>query len=844
MKVVFDDARPNESRLRRGLRWVAFVTLTGLGAVGIIGIVSYGVFASDVPDFKSIDDYRPKVVTQVFSQQGELIGEFFRERRIVLPYKDIPPRLIQGVLASEDDRFFEHSGIDYVGILRAAVKNLKAGRVVQGGSTITQQVAKSLLISEEGYKRGSAKKLSRKIREAILARRLERNLSKEDILALYLNQIFLGNQAYGVQAAAQNYFRKNVDELSLAETALLAGLPQAPSRFSPIKHPKAAKGRREYVLRRMLEEGFISQTELNEARDAEVKIFLAPDYARNTTPYFTEQVRRELLKRYDENALLEQGLRVFTTVDTERYRAAEDAVYNKLRLVDRRQGYRGPLAHMGTAKEQASFLEAYSRELKRLGRDTELKDGELYVGLIRAIDEARTNISLSIGTREAVLPLSAMRWARSVNPQKWFEGALLSKIPKSFQVGDVLLVRATTRDRIKSDQYAGPFMRAMPTDPTIQFVALEQEPNLEAALLSVESESGYVLAMIGGYSFDRSEFNRALQACRQPGSSFKPIVYAAALDLKHWTPSSTVLDAPVTFDDPRAGKRWKPANFNVSFEGEVCLRYALQKSMNVPAVRVLEAVGLGPATRYAERLGITTELKRELGLVLGSSCVKMEDMVNAYSIFANYGEHVRRRLITRVIDRDQRVLFDDGYYKDPWAGIGLKVDRAKHWLEDPPERIIDQQTGFLITKMMRNVVEGGTGTGARAVRVPVAGKTGTTNDSFDAWFIGFTTEITTAVWVGYDDYVTPMGRYEQGGRAALPLWVSYMKKAIKKKTGEFKAPPGINFVRIDPKTGYRARGDTPGAVLEAYRAGTEPKEYVAARGAASPDEFGLTDGKL
>lgn len=843
MSVEYEGEREKPSLKRRIGRFLLFGALVLFVAGGVVGLAAYGYFAQDVPNFKTLDDYQPKTVTQIYGQSGQIIGEYYRERRLVLPYERIPPKMVQAILASEDDRFFDHSGIDYWGIVRAAFANLKAGRVVQGGSTITQQVAKSLIIGAEGYKAGTAKKLSRKIKEAILARRLEKKLSKEDILTLYMNQIFLGNQAYGLQAAAQNYFRKDADELNIAEIALLAGLPQAPSRYSPIMHPKTAKERREYVLRRMLEEGFITEQELTEAKETPIVVYRAPSYSRDVTPFFTEHVRRELMDMYGADKVLDEGLKVWTTVDVERYRAAEDAVYTKLRQVDKRQGYRGPLKELKTKEEIAAFQKKYEKELMRLERYTKLEDGELYVGVVRKVDRAGYNIYLDIGPHEAVLPIATMRWARAVNPQIWFESGLLDRIPKSrFKRGHVLLVRKTSYDEIKKDRFAGPFLKSIPKDdPTLNLVALEQEPNLECALLSVDKESGYVHAMIGGYSFDRSEFNRALQACRQPGSSFKPIVYSAALDLNGWTASTKVLDAPLTFDDPSAQKRWKPQNFEGKFMGEVTLRTALQNSMNVPAIRTLDGVGLDEAIQWAKRLGITTELRKELGLALGSSCVTMGDLTNVYHLFANYGRRIDRRFIVRVEDRHGNVLLDQGHPKDAWAGVSRKVDRALAWTDTPPNQVIDETTGFLITKMIRNVVLGGTGTGAQRIGVPAAGKTGTTNDSFDAWFMGYTTDIVTAAWVGYDDYVIPMGRYEQGGRAALPLWVSYMKKAVKKKSGEFEPPEGIVFVRIDPKTGMRARPDTVGAVREAYLEGKEPKEFVARAGEARVDEFFMLD---
>ncbi len=850
VNAIFEGERPRHW-LRRATAGLAFVALVTAVGAAVAGAALYLHFEAGVPDIDRLEDYRPKRVTRIFGQEGQIIGELYDEKRIVLPYDELPPRLVEAFIASEDDGFFDHGGIDFLGILRAAIANLRAGRVVQGGSTITQQVAKSLLISLEGYGAGTAKNISRKIREAILARRLEARLSKADILTVYLNQIFLGNQSYGIAAAAENYFRKPVAELKPAEIALLAGLPQAPSRYSPIQNPAQAKKRREYVLRRMREVGLIDQAELEEAENTPVEVHLAPNHFRGTTPYFTEEVRRELsspdmrarldLPEPEEGGvdpLLIRGLRVFTTVDVERYRAAEDAVYEQLRMVDRRQGYRGPLLRLSSPSERKAFLAAHTAELAKKKVSAPVP-GELYPALVTEKDSEARAFWVAIGPHRAALPLIGLRWARPVDPQVRFDAALLTRLPSSIEVGDVVLVRATTLDELRKKRLPEELIRVVPSAPSV--VVLEQEPVLETAVLSVHNPSGYVLAMLGGYSFEKSEFNRATQSCRQPGSAFKPVVYAGALQILDWTPSSTVLDAPVAFNDASAKNRWKPENFGGGFEGEVCLRYALMKSMNLPAIRVLDALGIGRAIRWARHLGLTTELRPELGLALGASCVRMAELVDVYRTFANGGRLSRRRLITRVEDHDGRVLFDDGWPLDPFAGVGRKLERALVWTASVSEPRIDPENAYLITKMMRNVVEGGTGTPAKAVGVPVAGKTGTTNDSFDAWFVGTTTELTTAVWVGFDDYVTPMGRYEQGGRAALPIWVDYMKEAVKHRTGDFEPPPSIVTVRIDGKTGRRAPPGARGSVMEAFRQGTEPKESVARAGEAPPDQLLMQD---
>ena len=844
MKILLAGRREGTGRIATIFRWLIFLGLTSGVAGGVIGLATYAAMSEGLPEFEKIEDYRPKVITRVFAQDGQMIGEFFRERRVVVDYDRIPRRIVQAFLASEDDRFFDHEGIDYVGILRAAFANLKAGRVVQGGSTITQQVAKSLIVQAEGYKQGTAKKLSRKIKEAILARRLEEALSKEDILTLYLNQIFLGNHSYGIQAAAENYFRKNVDSLNLAEMALLAGLPQAPSRYSPFRYPERARKRRIYVLRRMKEEGFISAEELQEAEDTQIRVYGAPNTSRDVTPYFTEHVRRWLMEKYGQDKVLNEGLSVWTTVDVERYRAAEDAIYSKLRMVDKRQGFRGPLLQLSTKAEQDRFLDKYSKELLRLGQLEELKDDSLLLGLITKIDRKRQRIYVRIGPHRALLPLAAMRWAREVNPQAWFEGNLLTKIPKSFKIGDVVHVRTTNLSRIKKDKYATPYLKLIPSPKKnpIQLVALEQAPNLEASLLSVDVDSGYVHAMIGGYSFERSEFNRAIQACRQPGSSFKPIVYSAAIALNNWNASTTILDAPLVADDPTAGRRWKPKNFEQKFLGEVTMRTALKNSMNVPAIKIMDAVGVKEVIAWAQQLGISNELPPELGLALGAGCVTMSDLVKVYRVFASYGSQRSRRFVTRVEDRDGKVLYENPWYKDPWISPARKARAALTKFETKIPRIMTKAEAFLTTSLMRNVVTEGTGVGAQKLGVPVAGKTGTTNDSFDAWFVGYTSEVVTAAWVGYDDYVLPMGRYEQGGRAALPIWLSYMKKSLKgQKSPDFAPPPGVVFVEIDRDTGKLAAPGAPNSVTEAFKVGEAPTEYAVEAGEANLEEFGMED---
>ncbi|MEL6187330.1 MAG: penicillin-binding transpeptidase domain-containing protein, partial [Myxococcota bacterium] len=586
-----------------------------------------------------------------------------------------------------------------------------------------------------------------------------------------------------------------------------------------------------------------------EAEATAITVYPAPNYMRDVAPYFTEEVRRVLAEQFDEETLLDKGLRVFTSLDVERYRSAEDAVYEKLRMVDKRQGFRGPLAHFDAPQERQELVRKYTKELEHRGHEEGLVGGELYVGLVREVDRDKDLIELDIGPHRAILPLEGMKWARAPNPVVRYDAALLRNIPRTFRMGDVLLVRACRKPPpqkrrrrreapevcMKTKRFAELSARAGDAN---HVVVLEQEPDLETAVLSLHNESGYVLALLGGYSFDRSQFNRATQSCRQPGSAFKPIVYSAAIKFNEFTLAQKILDAPFV---NRSGINYKPGNFGGSFQGEVSLRFALQHSMNIPAIRVLEAVKLHNAIGWARHLGITTKLRPEFGLALGASCVKMVELADVYRTFASGGVRSPRRMILRIEDRDGRVLLDQGWPKDPFADSSLKLDRAVTWTSSVAKRLVDRNTSYLITKMMRNVVEGGTGTPAKKVGVPVAGKTGTTNDSFDAWFMGVTPELTTAVWVGFDDYDLPMGRYEQGGRAALPIWVNYMKSAVKNKTADFRPPESIHFVTIDHKTGERRAPGTPGSVEEAFIRGTEPAALAAQAGESDADQFFLLD---
>ncbi|HUB06917.1 MAG TPA: PBP1A family penicillin-binding protein, partial [Myxococcales bacterium] len=728
------------------------LSMTVLGAVAAFCL--YVKYSEHIPSIPSAKDYRPPLLSELRSEDGRLLAEFFDERRKMMPYDQIPRRLVQAFVASEDKNFFDHHGFDVLATLRAAFQDA-IGYHIRGASTLTQQTAKSILITAIGEKEATARKLSRKIKELILARRLEANLTKEEILYLYLNHVYLGHHAYGVRAAAENYFHKEPGQMSLAEMALIAGLPQAPSRYSPFSHPQAARKRRGYVLRRMADVGMITEAE-RAAADAEpIRVYPMEDLFHDRAPFFSEQVRRDVVARYGQERVLTGGLRIDTTLDLDDEHRAEEAMLTGLTHVDKRQGYFGPLEHLEPA-QVSPFLDKIARQLRGQG----LVEGRYYVGVVSKL--AGNTAEIEIGNRTAELPLAGARWAHKPNPEAYFPSALIDRLGKAVHPGDVVLVRATSYATLTKDLDPAE-KRSVPEKGNL--VTLEQLPRLQGALVSLDPNDGYVKALIGGYDFDASEFNRSMQACRQPGSAFKPIVYSKAIDALNYNMSTILVDSPIVYDDPDTEKVWKPENYESDFKGDVPLRVALINSMNIPAIKVLQAVKPKEAAAWAHQLGITSKVNEDLSIALGSSCVSLWDLTKVYALFDKLGQRVRPFLVTKVTDRDGRVLEDHVALDDPWGSLEDRLAGGVAASLDPPEQVVDPTTAFLTTHLMQEVVQMGTGAEASRLGKPAAGKTGTTNDSFDAWFMGFTRDLVTGVWVGYDTYAMPLGKYENGGRA-------------------------------------------------------------------------------
>ncbi|MGQ9645217.1 MAG: penicillin-binding protein 1A [Thermodesulfobacteriota bacterium] len=657
-------------RLEKWVKISISAVMILITVIFIFGILSYFYFTYGLPSIETLRNYKPSTISRFFADDGELIGEFFQEKREVVSLDRMPNHLIQAFVASEDARFFQHKGLDYLAILRALSRNIFSGEILQGGSTITQQVVKSLLLSPE-------KSFARKIREAILAFKIEKYLTKEEILFLYLNQIYLGHGAYGVAAAAENYFGKSIEELNIAESALLAGLPQAPSKYSPLTYPDQAKKRQQYVLHRMVEVGFISNGQLGRALQTPLTFKQKQNSFMDKAPYFVEVVRKYVEDKYGKDALYRKGFRVYTTIDLNFQRMAQESLESGLKEIEKRQKYE-------------------------------------------------------------------------------------------------------------------------PTDAP------------EGSLLCFDLASGYVKAMVGGRDFRKSQFNRAIQARRQTGSAFKPIVYASALD-KGYTPASLVVDAPIIYE--WGEKRWKPKNYGGRFSGPITVRNALTHSVNVATVKIAEDIGLNTITDYAKKLGISSPLQNDLSMALGSSSLSLYELTNAYAVFANQGKIFKPIFIKKILDGDGNLIEEN-----------LPLFYPKETPEPEGEQVLTPQTAYLMTYLLEGVVQDGTGWKAKALKRPVAGKTGTTDRYVDAWFIGYTPEFITGVWVGFDDEKS-LGENETGSRAASPIWVTFMSKILKDKPAQdFPIPEGVEFAKVDPQTGQLGTGRE--TLLECFKEGTTPTQEL------------------
>lgn len=799
MKKKNDQSKNRDKRSKRK-GWTLYVIYTFTLSIFFLllsGVFLFLYYSKYLPDFKSLKEGQFNAYSIVYSEEDEVVGKFLMDNRIPLPYERIPKTLVHAFIASEDADFFQHKGVDYKGIIRAMFKNLMAGRIVQGGSTITQQVTKMYFLTPK-------RSLLRKLKEVAYAFGLEHNLTKEEILSLYLNNIYLGNGAYGVEAASESYFNKHIDQLNLAEMAMMAGLVKAPSRYSPVNNFKRAKDRQAYVFTRMVQLGFISKEQKEKAIRTPLKVQSRESAYFSKAPYFTEFIRQHVERKYGKEKLYQEGLRIYTTLDLSLQRVAQRSVETGLRELDKRQGFRGPI-------QTLSLKEVTALASKKKGGLNPLPQNEILEGVILSKDDSKKFYTVWVEDRKGVLPFSEMAWALHIKPSPNFRPQQVKTPSDLLKPGDVVHVRV--KETPKKDQ------------PPL--LALEQEPLVQGALLCLDPKTGYVKAMVGGRDFSESQFNRALNSRRQPGSAFKPFIYAAALE-KGYTPSTILMDSPVEYSDHDGGTYWAPKNYDKHFMGPITFRNALAHSRNVVTVKILEDIGVGFALKFNKKLGIESPIKRDLSIALGTSGVSMLEMASGFGVFANGGEQVKPIFIKKIVTMNGEVTEENF----PYVELEEKEEVEDSTLREEvtpeapspvlKEHAISPQNAFIMTHLLEGVVQHGTGQRAKVLGRPIAGKTGTSSDYADAWFIGYTPSLLTAVWVGFDDK-TSLGNGETGARAALPIWISFMDQALRDASVEiFKSPEGITLMKVDIETGLPSEGGSTETIMEAFIDGTLP----------------------
>ena len=845
------------NKFRNILKIVLVIAAVSLVVSVVAAVAVYLKFKAEVPAINTVSDYKPDAGTKVYSYDGELIAEFYHEnKRNIVPYDKIPEKLRLAFVAAEDSRFYTHSGIDPIGILRAGLKYLFTG-VKQGGSTITQQLSKAFV--------GSERTFSRKFKDMILAMELERHLSKEEILYLYLNEIYLGSGAYGVESASRKYFSKHVWELEIDEMAILAGLPKFPSAASPILNPDKAFTRRNYVLKRMYEEKFITKDEYETAVEKPVKTNPQKELFLDKAPYFSEKVRRYLLDKYGFDKLYKEGLIVQTTVDMRATRYAHEAVFYGIRELSKRQGYaRGeedsykkgdkfggevtnPLYSINLKKDLENYLKRHEKVFGKITEDS-IRSGIYYQGVVLETSEKKALVQ--VGEVKRNIYLEDLGWARPWNPTGSY--VMIKSVKDVFKPGDVIIVRATDKAGTKDQYDFRNYSKSLGKD---FYFVLEQIPASQAAIIVKDPYSGYVKALMGGYDFEISEFDRTTQACRQPGSSIKPIFYTLALEKRNGrppllTPASMVLDAPVTVTDTN----FKPANFENTFKGDVTVWEALIHSMNAPAIRVLQKLGLRDAIDGAKALGIKSEIKPEFGSMLGSSCLTIDELTDAYGHFPNMGKTPHTTYIRKIYDKNGKVLEDNTVFYDPYISAPSKIERLLHFAKREENQVLTPQTAYITDKILEDVVNHGTAASVRGLNHykckksnetgeeaeegicnrHVAGKTGTTNDYFDAWFIGYSPNIVVGVWVGNDQHGKPLGKVETGSKTALPIWRDFMERYLRNfPPTDYEIPPNVVGRNIDRKTGLVS--DKEGVRMY-FHAGSEPSKTVEEKDVLDPTQ--------
>ncbi len=823
-----------QKKKRKGAFWLWLKIIAGLSVVGlVIGLVGVGWLAlhmmklsQDLPPYEQLAEYEPPVTTRVHAGDGTLVAEFARERRLFVPITDIPDPVKYAFLSAEDKGFYQHSGLDYRGILRAQINNVKnyiQKRPLEGGSTITQQVAKNFLLTSE-------QKLDRKLKEMMIARRMERAFTKDQILELYLNEIYLGNRSYGVAAAALNYFGKSLEEITIDEAAYLATLAKAPSNYHPVRNPERAVARRNWIIGRMLEDGWITQEEADAAREKALGASIAPPLGARSadSEYFAEQVRKETAAIYGVEALYDGGLSIRSTLNPALQDAAQIAFRHGLMNYDMRHGWRGALAQISLPIDLDSLDEEASSEEKPVlqwqaqlqAQAKSLMENRLYAkdlapwepALVLKVSQGDALIGFQDGTTGRML-LEDSLWARTyIDPNKY--GPEVTSLKTVVAPGDVILAEPVE----KPVPVAG-VDREAETAPSrlIEKVLLRQLPAVNGGLIALDPHTGRVLALVGGFSFGISEYNRAIQAHRQPGSTFKPFVYAAALDLGY-TPSTIVLDAP--FVAPSLGNDWwKPGNYIAGrFYGESTLRLGIEKSRNTMTARLAQDIGIGVIIEYAEKFGVSQKLPRELAISLGAGETTLIDLTTAYAMFVNGGKKISPVFIDRVQDRYGETIFKRDNRPCPDCLAEEWHGQTEPFVPDQRDQVIDPRTAYQMVSILEGVIQRGTGTRVKKfVDKPIAGKTGTTNDYKDAWFVGFSPDLAVGIFVGFDQPAT-MGQGEGGGIVAAPIFGEFMQAALADQPAiPFRIPSGIRLVRVNAVTGKPARIGESNVILEAFK---------------------------
>ncbi|MGE4063956.1 MAG: penicillin-binding protein 1A [Rhodospirillaceae bacterium] len=784
---------------RRMTRWAMvgfFVLMTGIFVAGAGAVFVFYHFGKGLPDYRQLATYNPPVMTRVYAGDGRLIQEYAVEGRVFVPFEAMPRRVIDAVVASEDQRFWSHPGVDPIGLTRAVFaavgqKLVGSDRRMAGASSITQQVAQMFLIGRE-YS------IDRKIREAVLAFRIERAYDKEHIIELYLNQAYFGFGSYGIASAAMNYFNKSLDELTIGEAAYLAGVLKGPANYHPQRYPDAARDRRDYVIGRMQDDGYISRDEEQAARGEIITTRKRDEAEQIVAEHFAEEVRRDLADRYGAETLYKGGLAVRTSLDPKLQKFATEALRKGLISYDRRHGWRGPFARL-----KGNDI---GEQLQKMQDPPGLLN-EWQLAVVGDVKPDRATIYLRDGNA-GTIPLSELRWAREVLPDQQV-GPAVGAAAQVLKTGDVIAV-----EPVKENGEGVAY-------PEHTF-ALRQIPNVDGALVALDPFTGRVLAMSGGFSYARSQYNRATQAQRQPGSAFKPFVYLAAME-NGYTPSTLVLDAPFVMDQGPGLPKWKPQNYTGEYLGRVTLRTGLEKSQNLITVRLAQAVGMDKVAKIAEGFGAVNKLPRTLAASLGAESTTVLQMVTAYAELVNGGKKLSPSLIDRIQDHTGKTIYRhnvrtcEACEAEAWSGQGPPE------LKDTREQLADPASLYQVVHLLEGVVQYGTAAGSVGqLRWPLAGKTGTSNDARDVWFIGFSPNLVAGVFVGFDEPRT-LGPKEEGARVAAPIFRDFIQNALKDEPKTpFRVPPGVNLVRVNKATGLPAEPGDARVILEAFKPGTSP----------------------